>query len=34
VKRVVSAREGAKVYFVSVVNGAVVEKTLEPERIG
>ncbi len=34
VKRVVSARDGARVYYVSVVNGAVVEKTLEPERIG
>jgi peptidase E len=34
VKRVVSARDAAKVYHVSVVNGVVVEKTLEPERIG
>ena len=34
VKRVVGTRDGAKVYFVSVVNGAVVEKVLEPERIG
>jgi peptidase E len=33
VKRVVSARVGAKVYYVSVVNGKVVEKTLEPEPI-
>ena len=33
VKRVVGTRDGAKVYFVSVVNGAVVEKVLEPERI-
>jgi dipeptidase E len=33
VKRVVSARPGAKVYYVSVVNGQVVEKTLEPESI-
>ena len=32
-KRIVSARDGAKVYFVSVVNGAVVETTLKPERI-
>ena len=32
-KRIVSARDGAKVYYVSVVNGAVVEKVLEPERI-
>ena len=33
VKRVVHARTAAKVYYVSVVNGAVVEKTLEPESI-
>jgi peptidase E len=33
VKRVVSARDGAKVYYVSLVNGVVVEKTLEPEHI-
>jgi dipeptidase E len=33
VKRVVSARAGAKVYYVSLVNGSVVEKVLEPERI-
>ncbi len=33
VKRVVSTRPEAKVYYVSVVNGAVVEKTLEPEPI-
>ncbi len=33
VKRIVSARDGAKVYYVSVVNGAVIEKTFEPERI-
>ena len=33
VKRVVAARDGAKVYYVSVVNGAVAEKVLEPERI-
>jgi peptidase E len=32
-KRVVSTRAEAKVYYVSVVNGTVVEKTLEPERI-
>ena len=32
-KRVVSARDAAKVYYVSAVNGAVVEKVLEPERI-
>ncbi len=33
VKRVVSTRAGAKVYYVSVVNGKVVERVLEPERI-
>lgn len=33
VKRVVSARDGAKCYYVSVVNGKVEEKVLEPERI-
>ena len=33
VKRVVHTRAAAKVYYVSVVNGAVVEKTLEPESI-
>jgi hypothetical protein len=33
VKRVVSAREGAKAYYVSVVGGVVVEKVLEPEMI-
>jgi len=33
VKRVVSTRADAKVYYVSVVNGAVVERTMEPERI-
>ena len=33
VKRVVSTREGAKVYYVSVAGGAVVEKVMEPERI-
>ena len=33
VKRIVSARDAAKVYYVSVVNGAVVEKVLEPEHI-
>jgi dipeptidase E len=33
VKRVVSARPEAKVYYVSVVGGQVVEKTLEPESI-
>jgi peptidase E len=34
VKRVVSTRAEAKVYFVSVVEGRVVEKPLTPERIG
>jgi dipeptidase E len=33
VKRVVSTRDGAKCYYVSVVDGKVVEKPLEPERI-
>jgi dipeptidase E len=33
VKRVVSARAGAKAYYVSVVGGTVVEKVLEPEMI-
>ena len=33
VKRVVSARQGAKVYHVSVVAGQIVEKVMEPERI-
>jgi dipeptidase E len=33
VKRVVSARAGAKVYYVSVEGGKVVEKAMEPERI-
>lgn len=33
VKRVVSARAAAKVYYVSVVAGSVVEKVMEPERI-
>jgi len=33
VARVVSAREGAKVYHVSVADGAVVEREFEPERI-
>ena len=33
VVRVVSARAGAKVYYVSVVDGKVVEKVLEPEMI-
>ncbi len=33
VKRVVATRADARVYYVSVVNGAVVEKTLVPEAI-
>jgi peptidase E len=33
VRRVVSTRPEAKVYYVSVVGGKVVEKVLEPERI-
>jgi hypothetical protein len=33
VKRVVTSRAGAKVYYVSVVNGKVVERVLEPEMI-
>ena len=33
VKRVVADARGAKVYYVSVVDGKVVEKVMEPERI-
>jgi len=33
VKRVVSARAGAKAYYVSAVSGKVTEKVLEPEMI-
>ena len=33
VKRVVSARDGAKCYYVSMVNGVINERVLEPERI-
>ena len=33
VKRVVASRAGAKVYYVSVVGGKVVEKPMEPELI-
>jgi dipeptidase E len=33
VKRVVSARAGAKAYYVSAVGGKVTEKVLEPEMI-
>ena len=33
VKRVVSTRAEAKVYYVSLVGGRIVEKILEPERI-
>ncbi|MBC7843813.1 MAG: peptidase E [Gemmatimonadaceae bacterium] len=32
-KRIVSARDGATAYFVSVVDGKVVEKALVPERL-
>jgi len=34
VKRVVSARAAAKVYYVSASGGTVTEKTMEPESIG
>jgi peptidase E len=33
VKRIVATRADAKCYYVSVVNGNVVEKTLEPEQL-
>jgi peptidase E len=33
VKRIVATRADAKVYYVSVVNGKVVERRMEPERI-
>lgn len=33
VKRVVAARAGAKAYYVSVVNGSVSERVMEPARI-
>jgi peptidase E len=33
VKRVVSARAGAKCYYVSLVDGKINERVLEPERI-
>jgi peptidase E len=33
VKRVVATRAAAKVYYVSVVDGRVVERVMEPERI-
>ena len=33
VKRVVASRAGAKVYYVSVVNGKIVERAMEPELI-
>ena len=32
-KRVVATRADAKVYYVSVVGGKVVERVMEPERI-
>jgi len=34
VRRVVATRPGAKVYYVSLVNGRVVERMMEPEMIG
>ena len=33
VRRVVASRAGAKSYYVSVVNGKVTERVLEPEMI-
>jgi dipeptidase E len=33
VRRVVSTRAAAKVYYVSVENGKIVEKVMEPEKI-
>ena len=33
VKRVVATRDGAKVYYVTRVNGKAVERVMEPERI-
>jgi hypothetical protein len=30
---VVATRDDAKVYYVSVVNGEVVERAIQPERI-
>ena len=33
VKRVAASRLGAKVYYVSVIKGNVVERVLEPEMI-
>ena len=33
VKRVVSARAGAKVYYVSMAGGKIVEKVMEPDQI-
>ena len=33
VKRVVASRAGAKVYYVSVIDGKVVERVLDPEMI-
>ena len=34
VKRVVATRRDAKVYYVSVVDGKVVERVMEPDIIG
>lgn len=33
VKRVVTTRAGAKVYYVSVIDGKVVERPMEPELV-
>ena len=33
VKRVVSVRDGAKCYYVSMVDGKINERVLEPDRI-
>ncbi|HUK35146.1 MAG TPA: peptidase E [Vicinamibacterales bacterium] len=33
VARVVSTRDGAKVYYVSLIDGTLVERALEPERL-
>jgi dipeptidase E len=33
VRRIVASKDGAKVYHVSVVDGQVVERVLEPERL-
>ena len=33
VKRVVAAKAGSKVYYVSLVGGKIVERVMEPEMI-